>query len=1015
MTPERWQQVKDICYAALDHEAAERGAVLDALCAGDPQLRRDVEIMIADACSEESGLAAHAPAPQGAAAMARQVAAVGGAAEWIPDVIGSFRIRRVVGQGGMGVVYEAEQQEPHRTVALKVIRPGLATPELLRRFRQEAQALGRLQHPGIAQIYEAGTAETPFGPQPYFAMEFIRGESLRAYMERRRPTVPERLALIERIADAVHHAHQRGLIHRDLKPSNILIDESGQPKVLDFGVARLTDSDVHVSQQTDLGQLIGTLAYMSPEQVLADPAELDTRSDVYALGVMLYELLAGRLPYDVSTSIHEAIRTIHEEDPKRLSSISRIYRGDLETIAAKALEKDKSRRYGSAAALAADIRRYLQNEPISARPASASYQLQKFARRHRAVVAAVAAVMLALAVGIVATTREALRARRAERAAVTSEETAQAITNFLQNDLLAQAGATAQAAPGTKPDPDLKVRTALDRAAGRIDGTFAGRPVVEAAIRATIGRTYYDIGLFPQATEQFTKALELRKTALGPTDRSTLSSISELSTLYSATGDWSRAESHASALVHMCPGALGEQHDDCISARAQLAQIYSDQGKFAQAEPQLASIVALQRQTLGDRHDDTLTSMNDLALCYRRQRKDAQAEQLYRETLDLRMRFSGEEHPQTLLVMNNLGGLYLAQSRFTEAEAMLGKLVATSRRALGEEHRTTLFASNGLALAYTNLGRLTEAEALQRRVVEVQGRVLGENHPATLAALNNLSQTQWRQGRFAEAATLQTQLLETRRKLLGVEHPDTITSEQNLARVHRSLGQFDSAQELVASVLTKRQRVLRPDNPQILTALLDQGALFRLQGDYSRAEAVLTQAVEQLRRALGPKDLQTLNGEENLAEVFRLQRRLPEAEALLNSVLQARQRDGAAENAATSATRVALGRVLIDQRKHDQAMPHLRAALQHYERNAPDSWRRFQCMSLLGSSVVQAGQWQEAEQLLVPAFEGMHRLRATMPVEERSTLETTRRALVELYKGRQPEKAAGWARRAILR
>jgi non-specific serine/threonine protein kinase/serine/threonine-protein kinase len=261
-----------------------------------------------------------------------------------------------------------------------VVKPGLANSNL-RRFEHESQALGRLQHPGIAQIYEAGTADTGFGPQPYFAMEFIRGHPLREYAEAHHLDVRERLELMVKMCEAVDHAHQRGVIHRDLKPGNILVEESGQLKILDFGVARVTDSDAPITRQTDVGQLVGTLEYMSPEQVLANPVELDTRSDVYTLGVILYELLAGHRPYKLSGQLHEAVQAIREEDPAPLSSISRNYRGDIETIAAKALEKDKTRRYGSAAALAADIQRYLADQPIAARPPSASYQLHKFARQ----------------------------------------------------------------------------------------------------------------------------------------------------------------------------------------------------------------------------------------------------------------------------------------------------------------------------------------------------------------------------------------------------------------------------------------------------------------------------------------------------------------------------------------------------------------------------------------------------------------------------------------------------------
>ncbi len=337
----------------------------------------------------------------------------------IPAFIGHYRIIRLLGEGGMGAVYEAEQETPRRTIALKIIKPGHGSAALLRRFEKEAQALGRLQHPGIAQIYEAGTAETSWGLQPYFAMEFIHGKTLREYVRDRQLTTPQRLELMVKVCEAVHHAHQRGLIHRDLKPGNIVVDETGQPKILDFGVARVTDSDMEATRQTDLGQLVGTLAYMSPEQVLADPLELDTRSDVYALGVILYELLAGHLPYNISKArIDEAVQTIRNTDPASLSSINRTYRGDIETIVAKALEKDKERRYDSSADLAEDIQRHLTHQPIRARPPRASYQLQKFYRRHKAQVIGTATALVLAASSAVVTYRGATGPVQSVRLAV---------------------------------------------------------------------------------------------------------------------------------------------------------------------------------------------------------------------------------------------------------------------------------------------------------------------------------------------------------------------------------------------------------------------------------------------------------------------------------------------------------------------------------------------------------------------------------------------------------------------
>jgi non-specific serine/threonine protein kinase/serine/threonine-protein kinase len=289
-------------------------------------------------------------------------------------MVGLYRILRLIGEGGMGVVYEAEEEHSRRRVALKIIKPGLANLELLRRFEHESVALGRLQHPGIAQIYEAGTSDTGYGRQPYFAMELIQGETLDDYAANHQLPTRGRLEIMARVCDAVHHAHQRGLIHRDLKPGNIVVDQDGQPKVLDFGVARLTDCDTKSTLHTVTGRLVGTLAYMSPEQVQADPMELDTRSDVYSLGVILYELLAAKLPYTIGKQIYEALEAIRSEDPARLSSIDRNYRGDIETIVAKALEKDKDRRYSSAAELGADIQRHLRDEPIVARTPSATYR-----------------------------------------------------------------------------------------------------------------------------------------------------------------------------------------------------------------------------------------------------------------------------------------------------------------------------------------------------------------------------------------------------------------------------------------------------------------------------------------------------------------------------------------------------------------------------------------------------------------------------------------------------------------
>jgi WD40 repeat protein len=419
----RHELLQEMLLGARDLAPAERGAFLDAACGGDAGLRRDIERLLAhDARPAGAGpldeVSGHALRVE-LEGLLRETRTPARADADLPDAIGPYRVLRKLGEGGMGVVYEAEQERPRRTVALKALRPGFLTPGALRRFEHETEFLGRLQHPGIAQIFGSGTAGCEDGPRPYFAMELVRGKPLTEHARDARLSAGARLELLARVADAVHHAHLYGVIHRDLKPANILVDATGQPKVLDFGVARASDSDVApTTLSTNVGQILGTLAYMSPEQASGDPRVIDTRSDIYSLGVLLFELLTGELPYDVSSKLlPEAVRAIQEDEPRRLSSSHSALRGDVETIVRKALEKEKERRYDSAAALAADIRRFLRHEPITARPPSRLYSLGKFVRRNKAVVVATLLVFLSVVAGLVVAARYGLREAAQRRVA----------------------------------------------------------------------------------------------------------------------------------------------------------------------------------------------------------------------------------------------------------------------------------------------------------------------------------------------------------------------------------------------------------------------------------------------------------------------------------------------------------------------------------------------------------------------------------------------------------------------
>ncbi|HYD01479.1 MAG TPA: serine/threonine-protein kinase, partial [Phycisphaerales bacterium] len=449
------KRVTDILRAALALPPDQRSAYIALRCGGDTALRDQVyaalESQLAATMAGEPGTST-LDAASGAdpATLSRATAPLDAApAGDVPlRRLGRYRILRVLGEGGMGVVYLAQQDHPQRLVALKVIRGGALSPRALRRFELESQVLARLQHPGIAQVYEAGTAAESSsdgrsaGLQvPFFAMEYIQGVPVTDYANAHHLDTRQRLDLFTRICDAVHHAHQKGVVHRDLKPGNILVDISGQPKVLDFGVARTLDGDAaaQLSMHTDAGQLLGTVPYMSPEQVSAsgaDTRDVDTRSDVYTLGVILFELLVGRLPHDVAgASVPEAVRAIAQDEAARLSVLDRSLRGDIDTIAGKALEKDRARRYQSASELAEDIRRSLRDEPISARPPSRSYQLSKFAKRNKGLVAGVVAAFVVLIAGAAATSALAVVARRNEARAEQAAADAMAVTEFLQTML----------------------------------------------------------------------------------------------------------------------------------------------------------------------------------------------------------------------------------------------------------------------------------------------------------------------------------------------------------------------------------------------------------------------------------------------------------------------------------------------------------------------------------------------------------------------------------------------------
>lgn len=714
---ERHERVTALFLAACELAPEQRSAFLDERCGGDVDLRTDVEAMLRTD-HQASGFLEAPALEQGNRAFGvaiDEIRVEDDANVPAPERLGRYRILGLLGKGGSAVVYLAEQENPTRRVALKVLRPGVSSREALRRFDNEARILGRLQHPGIAQIFEAGVSDSGADRLPFFAMEYVDGRLVNEFAKVQSLGTRGRLELIVRVCEAVEHAHRRGIIHRDLKPSNILVDQGGNPKVLDFGIARATDCDVHTTTlRTDIGQLIGTVPYMSPEQTLGEPEALDTRSDVYSLGVVCYELLTGKLPYSLDRRlIHEAVRIIREDEPEPPSVASRALRGDAETIVLKAIEKDRERRYQSVSDFAADIGRFLRDEPILARPASATYQLRKFARRNRGLVWGVAGTIAAVIAGTVGTTAQAIRATR-ERDRAVQAELQSAARSQLWNDILHGAD-TWEVGVGK----GAIVEQLLDSVEGRVDETETDA-LAKANMRFVLGEAYEAYGAtvptLPQmrkSVAQFRSAYEIRLRELGASRRDTLEAM----------------EAYAVTLADTAG------LEDAFSQEAKKIR----DAAFDESEQLLTKASALARNAIGEEDELTLRIIRGLAVHYNRLGKPDQAEQLNRDVLDRLLALHPADHPEVLRCRMYLGAFLSSRDRLKEAEAEFRIVADVRKRTLGNANSDTHNALASLSVALENQGKLDEAIGPGREALDVQSKMLGEGDPRTLMSMNNFA------------------------------------------------------------------------------------------------------------------------------------------------------------------------------------------------------------------------------------------------------------------------------------
>ena len=859
---DQWPRIKEIVGAALEREPDERTAFLDEACSQNPALRAEVESL----------LAAHADAG-GLSKSPWTVAAADTNCEI--KMVGPYRLIRELGIGGMGQVWLAEQTDPlHRRLALKLIKAGMYDATTVQRFQAERQSLAIMEHPSIAKVFDAGT--TPQG-QPYLAMEYVDGSPITDYCDGKKLSIPERLKLFLRVCEGVQHAHQKAIIHRDLKPSNILvaeIDGKPTPRIIDFGLAKASEPHFGGQTLTQLGAFLGTPGYMSPEQ--ADPhiRDVDTRTDVYSLGVVLYELLTGDLPFDTKSwkkqSLDEILRQLRETDPllpsTKISSnrdtatacaeargteskqLASLLRGDLDWITLKALEKDRERRYGTPSELAADIERYLENKPIIARPSSRSYRLRKYVQRHRVPVAIAAGMILLLSS---LTIRESLQARRIARErdrANQEAETAKETADFL-------VGLFEVADPGEARGKSITANEILDRASQRIDNGLERQPLVRARLQLTMAEVYKGLGLYNSSVQLAQRSWIDRRSALGDAAPATLSARSELGDSLRFLGKLDDAQSHLRATLEAQRAANGPESLDFLVTEARLGIVLYSQSKLKEADTLLVSAVTGLRRLGPSGAPELVDALQWLGQTFRDEDKREEAVAVQLESLDLAQKLYGGDHPSTLSALDALGLLYWDLGRLNEAESYLRQSLEASRRVLGSDHTDTLTTTLNLGLVLLDRQKYADGEIAFRAAFEGYRKTLGPDHAFTLTAMGNLCSDLTLQKKFAEAEGYCRQALAGRRRTLGDDHRATLMSIDTLGVFFLGAHRLPEAESTFRDAYERRRRVLGPDNSNTLISMGHLGEVILERGRTKEAAELLNTAVDRARATLPPTDL----------------------------------------------------------------------------------------------------------------------------------------------------------------
>jgi serine/threonine protein kinase len=833
-------RVQAVFLAAVEStDPVKRNRVVEELCAEDAELRARVEALLHahDRSGELPGVGSGDVAAGSSATPIDSATTRAGRM-----IAGRYRLLEEIGEGGMGTVWVAEQSEPvRRRVAIKLIKPGMDSRQVLSRFEVERQALALMDHPNIAKVFDGGVTHEG---RPFFAMEYVKGVPITEFCDSARVNVEGRLKLFVQVCQAVQHAHQKGIIHRDLKPSNLLIclyDGRPVPKVIDFGLAKAINQPLtEHSFYTAHGAMVGTPLYMSPEQAEFNNLDIDTRSDIYSLGVILYELLTGTTPLDrqrIKNAIgQEIVRLIKEDEPskpsrKLLSSgslpsvaaqrnlepaqLTRLVRGDPDWIVMKSLEKERSRRYATAGAFADDIERYLRNETITARPPSTGYRLKKLVERNRAAVLTVVVTALALVAGTAVATWQALRATRAEKAALAREAETKAMLSFVDHRILAAARPEGL---GGGLGREVTLQKAIESALPFVKQSFPDQPLIEARLRLTLGQSFSDLGDARKAAQQEEAALALFSRLLGPDDPDTLSAMNHLATSYADLGRYNEALKLREETLARRKARLGPNHPDTLISMNNLANSYRELGRDVECLALREETLALEKVVLGPDNPDTLRCMGNIAVAYRLLGRRAEAVKLYKETLPLFKARLGPDNPETLIAMHGLAAAYYELGRRDDSLKLFEETLALDQAKLGPDHPFTLRVMNDLADNYAKVGRAGDALKLREATLELKKSKLGPDHPSTLISMANLAESYAALGRHAEALKLREETLALRKARFGPEHARTLKSMEDLAESLVAVHRGAEAAAIARQVAATWEKANHPDASSLYSA-----------------------------------------------------------------------------------------------------------------------------------------------------------------------------------------------------